>query len=263
MYLNKLLILKKIQETNGHLGSIIKNKKFQWNRFSAYRYQSFLLGFREKSPILDLDNTIVSLRRSCHLIQLIIQANGHILFVNTNPRFNKIVQQTAKESQQSYINHKWIGGFLTNWNQMQNVQRRFEETTKFSQKGPKARREIKNQNADASRLGAKRAQSIELLRMAPRFKKMQKCFEGTIDSYKKIPDCLVVLNAMQNSTAIYEAHLNQIPIISLVDANVPSDLYKLITYPIPANYESAQFVYLFCNSLLKTFLYSQKKEMKN
>jgi ribosomal protein S2 len=93
---------------------------------------------------------------------------------------------------------------------------------------------------------------------------MQKCFEGLLGNRKKTsnwdatkPDCVIIFNATQNSTAIYEAHLNQIPIISIVDSNLPSELYNKITYPIPANYDSVQFVYLFCNCILKIILASQ------
>jgi ribosomal protein S2 len=89
----------------------------------------------------------------------------------------------------------------------------------------------------------------------PRFRKMQKCFEGIVTH--DIPDCLVIIDANKNSMAILEADQLQIPIVSLVDSNIPNRLQKLITYPIPVNDDSIQFVYLFCNLITKTVILSQ------
>jgi len=84
---------------------------------------------------------------------------------------------------------------------------------------------------------------------------MQKCFEGIVTH--DIPNCLVIINANQNSMAILEVDQLQTPIISLVDSNIPNRLQKLITYPIPVNDDSIQFVYLFCNLITKTIILSQ------
>ncbi|XP_024191422.1 UTP--glucose-1-phosphate uridylyltransferase 1 isoform X2 [Rosa chinensis] len=72
------------------------------------------------------------------------------------------------------------------------------------------------------------------------------------------PDCLVVFDSERKSSVILEAHRLQIPIVSLVDSDMPIEYYNKITYPIPCN-SSVQFVYLFCNLITKTFLLQQKK----
>jgi ribosomal protein S2 len=349
MYLNKLLILKKLQQANTHLGLTIGRHGTRWSRFSAQRAQSYIYGFRAlRGPIFDLDKTVISLRRACNVIQLIIRSNGHLLFVNTNPKYNKIIQQTAKCTNQSFINHKWIGGFLTNWNHMQNVQQQFHAAARLTRVFLRERSRTQvpiglnscfarppqkpvgegrqrfsdtrypqpsktwahtegygvDENAavlsclvrpsgarrpsepmERSKLGAEsilrnprageggphvylnRGTFSEVNYLAiiiasdPRFKKMQKCFEGlpklSPSTPKGIADCVIIFNANQNSTAIYEAHLNQIPIICVVDSNIPNELYNLITFPIPANSESVQFIYLFCNCILKTILVSR------
>ena len=393
MYLNKLLILKKLQQGNTHLGARAHSgtKNSKWSRFSAQRAQSYIFGFRASKPIIDLEKTVISLRRVCNVIQLIIRSNGHLLLINTNPKYNKIIQQTAKRTNQSYINHKWIGGFLTNWNHMQNVQKQFHAALRFSKGtlawgssdklgplGSFARRvpesgalKKKEREAQSERLpsqfqkdlgssprppgetglstlsafdnidqksqqgvlalaeeasasivsrfgvlsqsyqntaeglscslrepcllpsdpvGMKGAEGLTGSRGGasalhkdpgapkgsfgggsnpmgafPRYKKMQKCFEGTVSRETKVssalranssaPDCVVIFNAgSEGLAAIYEAHSNQIPIISVVDSNISNELYNLVTYPIPANCDSVQFIYLFCNCILKTIL---------
>lgn len=72
------------------------------------------------------------------------------------------------------------------------------------------------------------------------------------------PDCLVVIDTDRKSSVILEADRLQIPIVGLVNSNMPLEIYKKIAYPIPAS-ESVQFIYLFCNLITKTFLYEQKR----
>ncbi|XP_052192369.1 UTP--glucose-1-phosphate uridylyltransferase-like isoform X2 [Diospyros lotus] len=72
------------------------------------------------------------------------------------------------------------------------------------------------------------------------------------------PDCVVIMDTQRKSSVIYEADKLQIPIVGLVDSSMPWDIYKRITYPVPAN-DSVQFVYLFCNLITKTFLLEQKR----
>lgn len=279
MYLNKLLIFKKLQETNAHLGFIIGTKYSKWSRFSAHRTQSYIYGVRQRQTIIHLDYTIASLRRACNVIQLIIQSNGHLLFVNTNSRYNKIIKQTANYTNQSYINHKWIGGFLTNWKSMRNVQQQYHEAAKWGKLmkiDDSVSRNVPIPNSSINLLNSGKESSIlnfittensqylnnsiqRSLQNSPKYKKMEKCFEGAEDALMtQLPDCVIIFNANQNSTAIYEAHLNQIPIIALVDSQIPDKLYNLITYPIPVNCESVYFIYLFCNCIVKTILNSQK-----
>jgi UTP--glucose-1-phosphate uridylyltransferase len=83
---------------------------------------------------------------------------------------------------------------------------------------------------------------------------MQKCFERIVTH--NIPDYLVI-HANKNSMAILEADQLQIPIISLMDYNILNILQKLITYPIPINDDSIQFIYLLCNLITKTIILSQ------
>jgi UTP--glucose-1-phosphate uridylyltransferase len=185
--------------------------------------------------IINLEKTLICLRKACNLIEFIIRAKGHFLLVNTNLEYNKIIQQMAKKTNQSYINHKWIGGFLTNWKHMKNVQKHFQDFSAHS--------------------NLKDASTSSPFNSFPRFRKMQKCFEGIVTH--NIPNCLVIINANKNSMAILEADQLQIPIVSLVDSNIPKKLHKLITCPIPLNDDSIQFVYLFCNLITKTTILSQ------
>ena len=117
MFRSKLLILHKLLKSRAHWGY----------RKAFSQFQPYLYGFRNDIAIINSDKTLICLRRACSVIELIIRSKGHIIIVNTNSEYNNIVEQTAKLTGQSFINHKWIGGLLTNWTHIHNVQRHFSQ----------------------------------------------------------------------------------------------------------------------------------------
>nr|YP_006073035.1 ribosomal protein S2 [Nitella hyalina]AEH42849.1 ribosomal protein S2 [Nitella hyalina] len=211
---NSEKVIQRLLSTKAHFG----------NRTPTSDFQPYLYGLRNEIAIIDLERTLLYLRRACNLIEYIIRSNGHILFVNTNPQNNQIIKKMAKETCQSYINHKWIGGFLTNWKHIFHVQAHFKHFENLSLKA---------------------LDTAQHIRKVPRYKKMKKCFEGIVTN--DIPDCLVIMNANQNSMAILEASQLHIPIVCLIDSDIPSKLQQRIHYPIPVNDDSLEFIYLFCH----------------
>nr|WHW95859.1 ribosomal protein S2 [Aneura pinguis]WHW95901.1 ribosomal protein S2 [Aneura pinguis]WHW95943.1 ribosomal protein S2 [Aneura pinguis] len=225
---SNLLVIQKLLSTNAYLG----------HRIPTSDFQGYLYGFRNEMAIIDSEKTLICLRRACNLIGSIIGAKGHSLLVNTNPEYNRIIQRMAKRTNQSYINHKWIGGFLTNWKHMRRVQKHFQDLSAHPD------------SEDAS--------TSSPFDYFPRFRKMQKCFEGIVTH--NIPDCSVIMNANQNSMAIPEANQLQIPIVASVDSNIPNRLHKSITYPVPVNDDSIKFVYSFRNLVTKTVILSKRSQ---
>lgn len=181
-----------------------------------------------------MERTLSLTRIARNAIGSIIREKGHLLLVNTNPFFNHIIERTARKTNQSYVNSKWIGGFLTNWKHTKH-QKRFKDFS--AQQG---RRQLRPKGGVGS----------------PRFLKMQKDFQGLVT--RQIPDRLIVLNARKDSVAIIEADRLEIPIVSLVDSTLPKELQELITYPIPVNNDSIQFADLFCKLVTKTVIYPKK-----
>nr|ADT62127.1 ribosomal protein S2 [Isoetes engelmannii] len=181
--------------------------------------------FKDSLEILQIEKTLICLRRACNLIASIIRGEGHFVLVNANANkvYSKIVQGTAKRTNQSYIDHEWIGGVLTNWEHMIDLQKHGDDALTSSP-------------------------FLDYLR------KMKNCLGGIMTH--RIPNCLVVMNANLSSMAILEADQLRIPIVSPVDCHISNGLHELITYPIPVNdYDSIQFVYLFCNLVTKTVIH--------
>lgn len=267
MHFYQLVIFQKLLKAKAHMGSSLT--------FSAS--QPAIYGFRNNIAIINLEKTLLSLRRACNVLDLIIKSKGHILFINSNEADNTIIKETAKRCNQSYINNKWIGGFLTNWNHMKTVQNHIHQfsfhhfpsgTSKKQStlntaghpaiqnlgnlsKIPKSAKNLSKHSLTQSKFDLATASN-------PRFKTMQAYFEGTYGLSQKRPDCVIIFNANQNSAAIREASQNKIPIISIVHPNIPNENHDLITYPIPANENSLNFTYLVCNCFLKTILNAQK-----
>lgn len=292
---SKILILQKFLNTKAHMGSCISYS-------SSHPY---IHGFRNKMAILDLEKTLIGLRRACNVIDLIIRSKGHLLFINSKYEYNQIIKETAERSSQSYINNKWIGGFLTNWNHMKIVQNHIEQFSQERARDSYSKGEghfnynsineamvsqqisnsslpsfVNDHSAPSSKTDTFRpwkspiggtpgqsklpewevpeqdSPSFYTPGFAPRFKKMQSHFEGIHQSMKKKPDLVIIFNPQKNSTALWEANKNQIPIISIVNSNISNELHNLITYPIPANEDGIDFTYLVCNCFMKTILKS-------
>lgn len=170
-----------------------------------------------------MEKTLLFLKIACNVIGSIIRKEGHLLLVNTDPLCDDTMKRMARRTNQSYINSKWIGGFLTNWEHMKH-----EERFKYS----------------------------STWHSSPRFLKMQRYFEGLIT--RQIPDGLVILNARRDFIAIFEANRLRIPIVSLVDSTPPEGLHRLVTHPIPVNNDSVWFTNLFCQLVTKTVIHSKK-----
>lgn len=209
----KKVIFQRLLSTSAHLG---------YRRPPTPYYQRYSYGFRHGRAIIDLEKTLLFLKIACNAIGSIIRKEGHLLLVNTDPLHNDIIKRMARRTNQSYINSKWIGGFLTNW-----------EHTKRGERF-----------------------SYSSTNSGPRFLKMQKYFEGLMT--RQIPDGLVILNARKDFVAILEANRLRIPIVPLVDSTLSERLHKLITYPIPVNNDSVWFINLFCQLITKTVIHSKK-----
>nr|UQV94642.1 ribosomal protein S subunit 2 [Haplopteris ensiformis]UQV94740.1 ribosomal protein S subunit 2 [Haplopteris ensiformis] len=194
----------------------------------ARYYPIYLNGLRSSRTIIDLNKTLCFMRSACNCIRALVNNKGHLLLVNTDPLCNDIIKQMGKRANQSYINSKWIGGFLTNWGHMiHDKHLRFPNKADF----------------------------------CTRFLRRQRSYEGL--KTREIPDGLVTLNAHRNFYAICEAHRLRMPIVSLVDSILPENLYRLVTHPIPVNNDSIWVTNLFSLLVTKTVIHSVRAQIIN
>lgn len=204
---------------------------------------SFLLGTRKHIAILNIKTTSSLLIKALYVTVLILQTKGNLLIVNTNPDFSKfiknLIENQFKTHQIYYCNSKWVGGTLTNW---ENISKSILTFSTFSKK-----------------LGT--YLNINNIHF-PRYKKMKKSFQGFIKKtisekeknsngnlkFLKKPDIIFLVNPNDNRNIINEANCLNIPVIALTDSNTK---IKGITYPIPTNGNSFEFIHFYFSWLYR------------
>ena len=206
------------------------------------KVENFLIGVRNKTSIFNSDESFTYLKRSLIFLHYILKVKGNILIVNANPMYDglvkKIIHQTdaPKSKRLSYVNARWVGGLLTNWKQVSKSISIFSYFSKHFYA------------STTNKEGNNQLRMSNTLRI-PRFLKMSRYFEG-LTKMKTLPDVLIILDAEKSQKAIKEAMLLQIPTIALVNANTSVSI-NFITYPIPVNQQSSQFVYFYLNLIYK------------
>lgn len=202
----------------------------RWNpRMSPYIY-----GEKNGVHIIDLRATRALLKASMLLLYRITKRHGKVLFVGTKPSSSSVVAEYGKLCGQYYVNHRWLGGMLTNWRTVSKSIKRLEELEAL----------LGNDELVSSYT------KKEILRLSRARDKLLSSFAG-IRKMKRPPDLVVVLDTVRDSIAVAEAKKLGIPVIAVVDTNSnPS----LIDHPIPGNDDSSRaiavYMSLFSGSIL-------------
>jgi small subunit ribosomal protein S2 len=189
--------------------------------------------YREKNGIhiLDLIQTAQLLKDASQFCETMAKTNKKFLFVGTNPQISKLVEQEAKNSNSFFINHRWLGGILTNW---KTVKSRIERLILLEQQQKDKIFEI-----------LPKKEAANLTKELERLEK----YLGGIKTMEKIPDIIIVLDQLRELTAIKEARSLKIPIIGILDTNCDPEL---IDIPIPANDDSISSIKLILKELTKS-----------
>ena len=214
--------LKDLIDAGVHFG----HKSRRWNpKMSKYIHST-----RENVHIIDLGITIGMLTEALKVVKETVAKNGKILFVATKKQAANRISELAIGTNQYYVNHRWLGGMLTNWS-----------TIAKSIKKMKELEELKlNPNDEFTKK--------EILKITNKHEKLLRSLNG-ISEMKKSPDLLFIIDTRLEHIAVAEArHLN-IPIIGIVDSNCDPDL---IDYPIPGNDDSRRSINFYCDLISET-----------
>ncbi|MBA7699125.1 30S ribosomal protein S2 [subsurface metagenome] len=176
--------------------------------------QPYIFALRNNIYIIDLEKTMEQLDKALDFIKEIVEKKGKILFIGTRPQSQNLVEETAKKCKMPYVISRWIGGLLTNFNI---IRKRVEHLLDL---------EKKKSSGELKKYTKREQQKID-----EEIERLKKKFEG-IKKLEKLPEAILVLSAKEQTSAIREARIKNIPIIALVDTN--SDP-SLIDYPIPSN----------------------------
>lgn len=216
--------LRQLLEAGVHFG----HQTHRWNpRMGPYIY-----GDRNGIHIIDLTQTVPLMDAALEAIRATVAKGGRILFVGTKRQAQKAVHDAAERSAQYYMNHRWLGGTLTNWKTVSNSIARLKSIDEKLASGAEGL-------TKKERLGLEREQV-----------KLQQSLGGIRDM-GGVPDMLFVIDTNKEDLAILEAKKLGIPVIAILDTNSSPDG---IDFPIPGNDDAARAIALYCDLVARAAL---------
>ena len=223
------ITIQQLLEAGVHLG----HKTLRWNP----KMKKYIFGKRDSIHIIDLTQTLELTNLALEKVYNTITNNGKILFISTKKQASEAISQLAKDTDQYFVNYRWLGGMLTNWGTISN-----------------SIKKLKKINVDlvAENRGFTKK---ELLKMSAQRDKLERSLGGIADM-KKVPDLVFIIDTNYESLAIKESIKLKIPIIAILDSNSDPDG---IDFPIPGNDDARRSIDLYCN-LLKETITNAKKE---
>ena len=216
--------LKDLLESGVHFG----HQTHRWNPLM----QQYIYGVRNGIHIIDLTQTFQLLDVALNSVQDTVSKGGSILFVGTKRQAQKPISESAERSAQYYMNHRWLGGTLTNWKTVSNSISRLKK--------------LDEQLSD----GATGLTKKERLNLEREQIKLNSSLGG-IREMGGTPDLLFVIDTNKEALAIQEAKKLGIPVIAVIDTN--SDP-SAIDFPIPGNDDAARSISLYCDLIAKAAL---------
>ena len=224
------ITIEQLLEAGVHLG----HKTLRWNP----KMKKYIFGKRDSIHIIDLTQTLELTNVALEKVYTTINSGGKILFISTKKQASEAIAELAKETNQYFVNYRWLGGMLTNWGTISNSIKKLNKI---------------NQDLSSENRGFTKK---ELLKMSSQRDKLQRSLGG-ISEMKKIPDLVFIIDTNYESLAIKESIKLGIPIVAILDTNSNPDG---IDYPIPGNDDARRSIDLYCN-LLKETINSAKKDI--
>ena len=219
--------IKDLLEAGVHLG----HKTFRWNP----KMKPFIFGEKNSVHIIDLSQTLELLNKALLEMHKCTSSRGKILFVSTKKQASELIADVAKETNNYFVNHRWLGGMLTNWNTINQSIKRLKKLTE----------DLLKEDTGFTKK--------ELIKMSMEKNKLERSLGG-ISNMKKIPDMIFIIDTNIESLAVLEAKKLGIPIVAVVDSNSNPEF---IDYPIPGNDDARRSINLYCELAKKTILDAQ------
>ncbi len=223
--------MRQLLEAGVHFG----HQTRRWNPSMA----PYLFGARNDIHIIDLQQTVPLLYRALGVARDIVSSGGRVLFVSTKRQASEAVADAAKRCGQYYVNHRWLGGTLTNWKTISNSIKRL--------------RELDDQLGQEDQGLTKK----ELLQLTRQRGKLERSLGG-IKEMGGLPDIMFVIDTNKEAIAIKEAKVLGIPVVAIIDSNSdPSG----IDYRIPGNDDALRAITLYCDLMARAVLDGIQTEM--
>src|ERR1700712_6125696 len=216
--------MRQLLEAGAHFG----HQTHRWNP----KMQKYIFGERSNIHIIDLSQSVPLLHQALLKVREVAAGGGRVLFVGTKRQASEPVATAAKRSAQYYVNHRWLGGTLTNWRTISGSIARLRELEGL----------LDGEHSNRTKK--------ELLQLTRERQKLELSLGG-IKDMGGIPDLMFVIDTNKEAIAIQEARKLNIPVVAILDTNSDPDG---ITYPIPGNDDAARALQLYCDLIADAVL---------
>jgi small subunit ribosomal protein S2 len=213
-------------EAGVHFG----HKTSRWNPKMA----PYIYGVKDDIHVIDLKQTAGLLNVALNAIYNVVRNNGRVLFVGTKIQASDIIAEYAEKSGQYYVNHRWLGGMMTNWGTVSKSIKTLESLEKVLNDEETVETHTKKEILDISR----------------KKDKLEKAFGG-IRNMGGQPDIIILIDTNKEHIARKEAKVLHIPIVAIVDSNSDPDNLE---YPVPGNDDAIRSITYYCNVFANAIL---------
>ncbi len=224
--------MRQLLEAGVHFGHTTR----RWNP----KMGPYIFGKRNGVHILDLEQTVPLLHQALVFVRDVVAGGGRVLFVGTKRQASEKIAESAKRCGQYYVNHRWLGGMLTNWKTISQSIKRLHEAE------------------EALKEGEAGLTKKELLKLTRQRDKLERALGG-IKEMGGLPDVLFVIDTNKEHIAVAEAKVLSIPVIAILDSNSDPDG---ITHPVPGNDDAIRAIGMYCDLISGAVLAGIQVEME-
>jgi small subunit ribosomal protein S2 len=214
-----VVTMQQLLEAGAHFG----HQTHRWNP----RMKPYIFGDRNGVHIIDLSQTVPLFARALDFVQQTAARGGKVLFVGTKRQAQDAVAEAARVSGQHFVNHRWLGGMLTNWKTVSNSIKRLKSLEE-------------QLSGDTTGLTKK-----EVLQQTRERDKLEKSLGGIRDM-GGLPDVMFVIDSNKEELAIKEANVLGIPVVAILDSNSNP---QGISFPVPGNDDASRAIRLYCEAI--------------
>ena len=215
-----MVTMKDLLECGVHFG----HQTRRWNP----KMKKFIFGARKNIYIIDLQKTLRYFRYTYNVVRDAAAQGQTMMFVGTKKQASDAIKRAAQNCGMPYVNHRWLGGMLTNYGTMKKSIRKLEVIKKMKEEG-----QFDLLTKKEALMLSRKEIKLEL-------------YLGGIKDMAKLPDLMFVLDAVKEKIAILEARRLGIKVVAPLDTNCDPDL---VDYPIPGNDDAIRSIQLFCNEM--------------
>ncbi|MBV8237635.1 MAG: 30S ribosomal protein S2 [Sphingomonas sp.] len=214
-----VVTMQQLIETGAHFG----HQTHRWNP----KMKPYIFGDRNGVHIIDLSQTVPLFARALEFVSSTVASGGKVLFVGTKRQAQEAIADGARRSGQHFVNHRWLGGMLTNWKTISNSIKRLKGL---------------EEQLSGNAAGLTKKEVLQLTRERDKLELSL----GGIRDMGGIPDVMFVIDANKEELAIKEANTLGIPVVAILDSNVSPDG---IAFPVPANDDASRAIRLYCEAV--------------